>query len=169
MDGTYDVKNNDFDNRDKNYLITQHEREDDLTFRPPTALASSSSPNGNTSNRHEAPCRLPLCLIAVCLRRQIQMVQRRLASRLQILERHPLSFKRETGIDKYHLYAAGGIIYTYQLDIHVMGGESDWLRTYVFEDSTFDEYNITAFRDSEHSVSFNSKDPYILRVKETET
>ncbi|PLB52345.1 hypothetical protein P170DRAFT_472245 [Aspergillus steynii IBT 23096] len=79
------------------------------------------------------------------------------------------TFARETGIDRYRLYDAGGRIYTYQLDIHVADGESGWLRTYVFEDSTADEYTINAFRDGEHSVSFNSEDAYILRVKDTET
>ncbi|PWY88904.1 hypothetical protein BO94DRAFT_574895 [Aspergillus sclerotioniger CBS 115572] len=77
-------------------------------------------------------------------------------------------FERETGIAKYRLFQADGWIYKYQLDIEVSQVQGPIGGTYVFYDSTGDEYNLMVFIAGFHTIDFNSDDPYIQMVKVVE-
>ncbi|OOF95611.1 hypothetical protein ASPCADRAFT_406358 [Aspergillus carbonarius ITEM 5010] len=77
-------------------------------------------------------------------------------------------FERETGIARYRLFQADGWIYKYQLDIDVSEVQGPIGGTYVFYDSTGDEYNLMVLLAGIHTISYNSADPYIQQVKVVE-
>ncbi|PWY63040.1 hypothetical protein BO83DRAFT_324813 [Aspergillus eucalypticola CBS 122712] len=76
-------------------------------------------------------------------------------------------FEKETGISQYRLFEADGLIYKYQLDVIVSEVQGTFGCTYYFIDAT-DQYSLTVFLTGEHTVSYNSDDPYILMVKATD-
>ncbi|PYH28380.1 uncharacterized protein BO87DRAFT_371120 [Aspergillus neoniger CBS 115656] len=74
-------------------------------------------------------------------------------------------FQRETGISRYRLFQADGLIYKYQLDFEVTERQGEYASTYVFFDSEGDEYYKMVFVTGTHTLNFNSGDPYIQQVK----
>ncbi|KAL3264740.1 hypothetical protein ABHI18_000445 [Aspergillus niger] len=77
-------------------------------------------------------------------------------------------FQRETGIARYRLFQADGIIYKYQLDFDVTERQGEFASTYVFYDSEGDEYYKVVFATGTHTLNYNSGDPYIQQVKVVE-